>query len=256
MVEFKKSRTLLEIVEGKNQQPVKIFDQSPAFRRITSLSQTDAKQLVSSEMTQKLGVQGKTYIQSTPPKNPQNGDIWIYIEEEEQQAYAIRSDGTNYIDTGVIPYDNLRVDIYGRYTKYVVNSGFGAKDYQGDTRFYLRTPDSTTYQFGCGDKAPKGGVFSTDLTLFSLRACDGLYINGVKVIDVSTATWKGDTDSFQLMRSLKVNPCYFELHWCKIWKGEILIRDFIPQADGTLLDKVNNITYKHLGSNPFEVIEI
>ena len=185
----------------------------------------------------------------------------------------IKSTGTQYINTGVIPSqasDDLVVEM-----KYALSSAsisstdnmmFGATDQTdaGGFSFYFDVTSSKKAYMRTYAKTTGSYIVDTfydDYPSGTLKfSKDGLYVDDVFVAS-STPTIEGDLTYelyiFGRNRDDVFNlPCPFTLEFCKIKKNGVLVRDFIPcirDEDGEvgLFDMVNKAFYENAGSGEF-----
>lgn len=188
----------------------------------------------------------KDFIKSTLP----NGYTAIeYIE----------ATGSQYLNTGVVPSDDLVTEIGYKPTQGYTNEVpiFGADWW---TNGYFLMCYQNLWRFHTRDYVYDSS-FTIDTTKFtSIRTTtSSISIQGTKI-----AWAKGSTEDAQinilLFYTSGINMAppsygYGRLSYCKMWKGTTLVRDFIPAINNNgvvgLYDKVNKVFYSSSSNTSF-----
>ena len=178
------------------------------------------------------------------------------FEQNYQKVQYIKSNGTQYIDTGVNPTEgvhsavvNFRLDTQQRFNNQFI---FAQHTESGD----WNCGGYTNYNSTTGQR-----WFALDKDNGFSYSSDGYYKNtlGVSVLCPITSNYpmllfarqnNGQADC--------LGGNYFELYECKIWENANLIRDFVPcyrKSDSVagLYDKVNDVFYTNQGTGSFTV---
>lgn len=169
----------------------------------------------------------------------------------------IQSNGSQYLDTGITPSDDLEVEISFKPTSAVSEGAIFGSDWS--TNGYFLMYYNSKWRFHT-----RGYVFdsstSIDVSGFTIikTATSSITINGSK------STWtKGTTsDSSSNILLLYCNGAYSakkygygQVAYMKMWKGGTLVRDYIPvlRSDGIagLYDFVNDTFTASIGSSNF-----
>ena len=165
----------------------------------------------------------------------------------------IQSNGTQYIDTGIVPKNNTRVDadcditygtdwimILGSYdtNKYFSWWANGAKIYA----YY-----GTSNQNVAGENGKQ-----------TLSANKNIWTAGNSVMSFSEVSFTANTSIylFSVNNGGNYSKASMKLYSCRIYDNGILIRDYIAAklADGTvgLYDKLHGLLYVNVGTGTFE----
>ena len=169
----------------------------------------------------------------------------------------IQFNGTQQIDTGVYPDDTTKVQC-----KFVMTNYNGGCFIGGDTdsdsdnfRFFIS--GSTTYlDYGNGYGNRISGTYITSTTTIYETEFGNRY---VKDLTTGTTKFSGGTVTLsERTYTIKIckNSDYGKIYYCKIYKGGILVRDYIPVLSNStntvgLLDKVNMVFYTDVNNNSF-----
>lgn len=174
-------------------------------------------------------------------------------------SVAAVSDGVDdYVDTGVVPDETTIIETYAK--PYQNDTAFGVNDnYSGNKRVYPFAVDSLgKMRFGLMDELfsstiDKENWVKTRLDLITSKA----YINDIEVHAFST-TISGVTKTLHMfaIQADSIPTTSFgicDFGYCKIWKGGILVRYFIPLPNGTLKDIIDDTIYTNQGTGDLGV---
>lgn len=165
----------------------------------------------------------------------------------------VQSSGTQYIDTGIVPKNNTRVDadcditygtgwimILGSYdpNKYFSWWANGAKIYA----YY-----GTSNQNVTGENGKQ-----------TLSANKNIWTAGNSVMSFSEVSFTANTSIylFSVNNGGNYSKASMKLYSCRIYDNDVLVRDYIAAklADGTvgLYDKLHGLLYVNVGTGTFE----
>ena len=192
---------------------------------------------------------GKTNVKVKPNKKVQ------YVE-------YIESTGTQYIDTGIKPTQNTRVEIKFFQTeadKFVYGSRTSAKVYDTDKHCYNHSSTTEIYPqfFSFSSSVSVSYPFNTIYTLKNGK--EGFYLNDTLL---QTYTYLNFSSTFNMYLfglnqndSLEARAFVGKIYYCKIYDNGVLIRDFRPCKDGAgvycLYDEVEKRYYYNQGTGEF-----
>lgn len=180
----------------------------------------------------------------------------ITLPEKYIQVEYIESSGTQYINTGVVPTTNLRLDLTfvprsdgqtdnAMFGASWSNNGFLLTAYRDNVRFH-----SKGYYTDLTRKADDTNTMSCSPTAVT--------INGVTHSMTGTGS---DTQAYPIYlfwvgdESSPNNKGYYKLYSCSMYDGSTLIRDFVPcinpSGDVGLFDIVNQQFYGNAGTGVF-----
>lgn len=165
----------------------------------------------------------------------------------------IKSEGDAYIDTGVIPTNNTKIEV-----KASVNTGNFYAAVTGTSRFglYLVAANSRI-DMAFGSTGYMGGVL-TGLAFPAVVTME----NGKITANDSVYTFT-EQSAFTAAYTLPlfgqnagtVTTIYGECYYCKIYESGVLIRDFVPCINRNgkygMYDKVNDQFYSSAGNGSF-----
>lgn len=209
------------------------------------------------------------YVGSNGYKVMNNGVISDFALSFKRVGYIQSGDG-QYINTGYYPNNNTTVEFLA--------SGISADSF--------RLSASGTWFLG-GRQAYQNKMFgsyynqSTGVLYFAYGAVmnsgtysqanmygdnkkirldnTGLYVNDSKIVSNTTST-SFTSPAPLILFALNNNGSAlsftgYKLHYCKIWDGDTLVRDYLPGLDRDntpcLRDFVNNVTYYNGGASEF-----
>lgn len=182
------------------------------------------------------------------------------LPNEYQEIDYIQSSGTQYIDTGYIPdtYEEFDVDV-----TYLTGNGclFGAYNTtwtDGIGMYHNSSTSSYDYRHYCDNVATSKAGSTNNRQKISFR--DGsVTVNGTQVSSLETRTFSVDSSICILasnMGGTKGNYLTARLHRFKIYKGLVLIHDYIPcyrKSDNVagMYDVETNTFYTNAGTGTF-----
>ena len=186
----------------------------------------------------------------------------LKIPQEYQEVEYIESTETQYIDTGIIPTPNTRLDI-GVQILQLWNSKYICGYYRSRSQYYLYTQDGKL-QYGWSSPFINTIDFDTNKHTYSLY-CDTntsyLEQDGVIVSRQTRTNQDVPTNNFTLFRGVyngEVNPQVVpqRLYSTQIRESGILVRDFVPcyrKSDNVigLYDRVEGKFYTNQGTGTF-----
>lgn len=177
-----------------------------------------------------------------------------------QQVEYIESTGPAYIDTGIIPNTNTKIDIsFNTFIKGNYGVIFGGEDSYMSNAFHLYN-SSGNFDIGFGAKYSATQVTYDTYTKY-IFVMDK---SGFKLND-TTGTFSTNTISttysiylFAVHRATNVidSNAQKRIYYCKIYDNGTLVRDMIPcykTSDSTIgmYDLVNNVFYTNVGTGTF-----
>ncbi len=171
----------------------------------------------------------------------------------------IASSGTQYIDTGVYPSDDLSVEVdikpmsaymseYAIFGAEWSLNGFFLMFYQNNIRYHSKGVSVDVSDFSTSDK--------NDIVCSS----NSIKVNGTDY----TLSGTGTNAQYQIRlfsvyneESYQTKRGHFYLYGCKMKRGDVLIRDFVPAKDefgnAGLYDKVEKKFYYNGGTGTFDI---
>ena len=168
----------------------------------------------------------------------------------------IESTGTQYINTGV---NNINgVEIQFQYLAYKQNaSAFGARNGDSsDSRFGLTLYDGYFHIMPPGQNV-NGIITNKHIFKFGSNVNYQCYMDGELKIN-KIPTYKSSYNTYLFCECSGGYPSFYsnnlKIYYCKLYKDEILVRDFIPcEYNGKigLWDKVTNQFFANNGTGKF-----
>ena len=194
------------------------------------------------------------------------------LPAEYVRVNYIESTGTQYIDTGVKPNGNTKIDI-----DFAFKSGklgywiplFGVREFQYKSYaifFYSQSSKSSKVasNYGDFDSGTISNVYTTRDERHNLKSNGGqLYLDGILQSSISTSGSMSGFNknlllfAFDNIDVVETRGSREKIYFVKIYDGETLIRDMIPcvrKSDNTagLYDLVNDKFYVSLGTENFK----
>lgn len=191
-----------------------------------------------------------------------------YLETTNQQSGSSSTNAAAYIDTGIIPNNNTRLECRMQFTTLI--SGQSVEALNGTTgaesapRFawgFASISPYTNFYFGLGAQNLTTSVTrDTNVHTFVLDAK-----NKTCSIDDTTNSFTS-SGSVESTRSIYLfarhtqldyvsKPCNAKIYYCKIYDNETIVRDFIPVLDWNyvpcLYDKVSGQLFYSQGTLDF-----
>lgn len=176
----------------------------------------------------------------------------------------LKSDGTAYINTGLIP----NYDTQAKINCYIISSSttgfvFGSRTSSSSSDKYcaIFTSTSTYYAPFASTNGSLAGNYVGVQFEFDLSK-NGFFINGVQKISYSDTSLTSSLNIFLFRLNQAGNPygtIVSKIYSCRIYDNGTLVRDFVPakrRSDGVvgMLDKVHNVFYTNAaGSGSFTI---
>lgn len=213
----------------------------------------------------------------TTPLNASNEVITIsYVTDDMTLTYSqsikvrklleyIRSTGTQYIDTGVIPKSTTRLVMKLKYNDITRRQqhGWGSS---GSKESFFMGIDGTNLEFIASVSNSYKVIYTgisadSNVHIFDIKRgsqkLDGIEYGAEDTIGDTATT--GQTLYLFAMHaewnSIPNDCCDCDVQYCKIYDGDTLVRDYIPSADpddvACLYDKVTKAFYYNKGSGLF-----
>lgn len=190
------------------------------------------------------------------------------LPAEYQEVEYIQSSGTQYINSGVV------IDSESAKTEIGVTPMFesgetyyiGRNDGTNPHRFILGQYQGKYYwEFGTNYVGYSSNAITankySDLELEYNNGSTAFVVDGVKSTGSTTQTISGTQPLYLFARNLSGSPTLYssaKIHYCRIYKNGILVRNFIPcyrKSDNVagLYDTVNDAFYINQGTGTFTV---
>ena len=176
---------------------------------------------------------------------------------EFTQIEYIESTGTQYIDSGVNLVDSI--DIGFQYTSEYSKEAslFGSRETGTNYRFGL-TPFSNSFLGMMGTNIFQLQSYDTSYHTLQMKASGGCYFDDTSFPNI---TLEGELSNINLYLFAEKNSGSIvtskaKIFYCKLWKENVLVRDFIPcrrNSDSQLglYDLVNDEFYTNQGTGEF-----
>ena len=201
-------------------------------------------------------------------------EVW-----KKHKGWGLITDGRCYIDTGIKPTNNIRVDMVfrnnDRATMAYGSRGGGASTSTIDKHYVTGIQSSYTHIY-CGFGANLGTIQydigrSTDIRTLS-NSKDGLFVDGIQYKSASTDKFESATLTMYLFAlnnngAVAYGPTGGELFSFKVYENDILIMDLLPIPTGNttysttpapsncLIDKLTGTYYENQGTGTFSIVE-
>lgn len=189
------------------------------------------------------------------------------VPTEYQQVEYIESTGTQYIDTGVYPDINTKIELEAMSTTtstenkwYQITGTITSYHHQSGIQAAFN-PQSSLISLDYGTAGAGNRTVPTNIRFNVIMANNANYIDGVQ--QTQSGTFSGTAEYSLWIFSLNYagNPYYTytgRIYSYKIYQNGELIRDFIPvkrNSDGEagLYDVVNDVFYTNAGTGTFEI---
>ena len=186
------------------------------------------------------------------------------LPSEYQEVEYIKSTGTQYIDTGVIPTIDTTVEIeLMSDTDNVFPYGSRTSSTTNDKHCVLLNLRSLNVYALMGNSSADASFFKQYLNPCKIKnGKDGFYINGDLARDYGDITFSASSLNLYLFALNSPNEAYAtrafvgNIYSCKIYEGNNIIRDYIPcyrKADNVigLYDLANGVFYTNSGTGTF-----
>lgn len=192
--------------------------------------------------------------------------LWKKPADKARLVY-LESNGTQYIDTGIIPTSNSIVEVKMAYT--TNPAGTHAEQINGVSANgrcawgYARSISNQNFYVGIKEKNINTGVPLDDIAhTFIINQNGSWQIDdnvGSQNCGSSVATKSIWLFGRNVVTGALDSPCSEKIYYCKIWDGETLVRDLIPVLDGNdvpcMFDTITNEFLYNKGSGVFKYKE-
>ncbi len=189
----------------------------------------------------------------------------VVLPTEYQQVEYIETSGTQYINLGLKPISNTKVEIVSHGARTTSNALFGSRLLSTTTtRFILFNRNNEGIQNIAPQFSSNNAVsYNTSYTDFVKIVLDktGCYVNDTNLVTYSTQTISGTTYDLYLFTFNEggtPDSRYFigKTKYCKIWENGVLVRNMIPcyrKSDNVIgmYDTVNGVFYTNQGTGTF-----
>ncbi len=183
----------------------------------------------------------------TPPTAPEKFGYSFREWVEYIPIEYLESTGTQYIDTGVLANNNLKIDIsFSDVRKWIV----GAVEIAGQVDDFGIASGAIRFgtRFVAGIQLPTGIVNIKEDK-------NGYAINNVYKSWDETAVLEGRKNIYLFWAKGSSVAKSGKIYFCKLYDNDVLVRDFIPVLDknGTpcMYDRVENKFYYNAGTGDF-----
>lgn len=185
---------------------------------------------------------------------------YIYNSAIDSSSSYLTSNGTQYINTGIVPTNDTAVEISFNLISYNSwNSVFGTRSSNADN-FYIWFNSSGTSYLGCGNADILSGFHNISLGKHAIYMKSGF----VNIDGTHYGFANGTIDTaipitlFKSNYSAEPSTCSnISLYYCKIYNSDILVRDFVPALDDNnvacLYDKVTKTFFYNSGTGDFVI---
>lgn len=202
----------------------------------------------------------------TVNKDIYNGLPVGFTEVEYLKSNYITEIGT-WIDTGYYPNNETKVEIQiSDISAQTFSPSSGGTWFLGGRQAYLQkmfgsyyNPSEQKLYFGFSTAMNSASYSTTNMygnnKILTLDK-SGLYVNGTKVVNNTTATAFTSPATLILFglnnNGTAVSPTIDKIHYCKIWDNNILVRDYIPALDRDgvpcMYDRVTKTPFYNAGT--------
>lgn len=210
-------------------------------------------------------IYGYGEVEEAVPETPDYVVNDAYAPDGYERLYALESTGTQYIDMGFAPRDNMRSTVYGTLppvdgesnAMYGANDGTTGSKNAYDLFVSSSYPDRYYFNYGNKQSYSTDGSVTYGMILVHRKGYIG-YVNGY--VAGSNGSFEEPTNSLYLFgrnSAGTLKPGYCKICFAKFYEADdTLIRDFIPVrriSDGALgmWDKVTEEFYGNNGTGEF-----
>ena len=191
-----------------------------------------------------------------------------YLETKNQQTNDVSTNAAAYIDTGIIPNNNTRIECRMQFTTLI--SGQNKEALSGITgpesapRFawgFASISPYTNFYFGLGAQNLTTSVTrDTNVHTFVLDAKNKTCsIDNTTQSFTSSGSLNGQRSIYLFARHTTVEyanrPCNAKVYCCKIWDNDVLVRDMIPVLDWNyvpcMYDRITEQLFYNAGTGDF-----
>lgn len=181
----------------------------------------------------------------------------------------IQSTSSQWIDTYYIPNNTTQVEMQiSGVTKESFKLSAGGTWFIGGRQGYLNkaygyyyNPQQNKFYFAFGNLMPSTLYTTLYNSIKTIKmGGDGFYVDGIKIISVTNNNFTSPVSLvlFALNNNGSViSQTGYNMHYCKIWDNNILVRDFIPVLDNNniacMYDKISGKFFYNQGAEDFIV---
>ena len=196
-----------------------------------------------------------------------------YLETINQQSNQTSATDVSWIDTGIIPNDNTKLECRMAFTTLISGNNnealCGSSGSTGNFRFawgFASLSPYTNFYAGLGGQNLTTNVTrDTNVHTFKIDAVNKTWaIDSVTGSFTSSGSLSGTSSIFLFGRHIPFygdnvanKPANAKIYYCKIWNNGTLVRDFVPCLDSSnvpcLWDKVEGNAYYNAGTGTFNV---
>ena len=193
-----------------------------------------------------------------------------YLETTNQQTDASSTNSAAYIDTGIIPTNNTKIECRMQFTTLISGQNpealNGATGSSPETNFrfawgFASISPYTNFYFGLGGQNLTTSVTrDTNVHTFVLDATNKTCsIDNVTESFTSSGSLNGYRNIYLFARNAPTDyankPCNAKMYYCRLWESSVLIRDLIPVLDWNMTpcmyDKVSGKLFYNQGTGDF-----
>ena len=182
----------------------------------------------------------------------------------------LESTGTQYIDTGIKPNTETRLEIEFKLTRidgtYRAFCASRTSNHSVDQFSFVFSNPSSYTGFGNQEKMIEGTrtvgmVYSITMDKESLRGTwrTPSMSGNITTVDFDPKTVSSNLNLYMFGRNTAGTASYFsycQMHYCKLYDSSILVRDFIPVRVGSLgymYDRVSGQLFGNSGTGAFVI---
>ena len=224
------------------------------------------QKLISVETPTKTGYAFVGWYKDGEPfdfNTPITGDITLTaVYEEIRFIEYIESNGTQYIDTGILPSSNIKLEIDYMPTVFDSDRNYIYGAYESENhRFQFSHSNIGFVSYGSGYNANVTTLSNTSQVHHLVLENRILKVDGVQIYDGSSQSFTFTTYTLYLFNQNSVNGvatagCRSKIFASKIYDGDTLVRDFKPALDSNgvacLYDTVTGKCFYNKGTGEFE----
>lgn len=154
------------------------------------------------------------------------------------EGYALKGDGTAYVDTGIVPNENSIMRVWGNFTTIVGQQLIGTTGDGVTSRLYFGINSTGQWRLGWGNDGPTGGIADTKRHKFEVNG-GKLYVDDIEIIS-SLATTVTEIDSIYFLatnlNNAPTNIANFNLERAEIVHNGITHTYKVDSTTGTNSD--------------------
>ena len=188
----------------------------------------------------------------TPPPPPPPPPV-----PYDARVEYLESSGSEWIDTGICATNATRAELGLRIIKIIPRTGiFGT--FEAPKSFYMYNSSEGYLQTGFGEYTGQGYSGNNKQYFDIIFDNFSVYRNDVKIASFTPMVFTNTVPlvlfSMNRANSTLYSSCPIELYYCKLFKDDILVRDFIPVRVGQvgyMYDKVSKKLFGNAGTGAF-----